>query len=241
MSDRVLSDELFESAAGMAGATNYADWTFSLLAPFVRGRVLEVGCGVGTFTQRILNAPGVTRVVGIDISPAAVERCRASVHGAKTELRVADVREMSGLFDLVVCMNVLEHIEDHAGALRHMLGLVAPGGTLFLLVPSHQWLYSSFDRESGHWRRYNKRDMHRLLERVAAGMPISIRQFYFNGIGALGYGVVYKLLRKPPRASAASEIGWFDRVMVPIQRRLERSWLPFGISLVTVVTKGSTR
>jgi SAM-dependent methyltransferase len=239
--NQVLPEELFESAAGMAAATNYADWTFDLFAPLVRGAVLEVGCGIGTFTRRLAHDPRVTRLVSIDISAPAVARARAAVDDPAVELHTADVMEMSGVFDLVVCMNVLEHIEDHAGALRHMLNLLAPGGTLFLLVPAHQWLYSSFDRESGHWRRYNKRDIRRLLERVAAGMPISIRQFYFNGIGALGYGVVYKLLRKPPRASAASEIGWFDRVMVPIQRRLEGGWLPFGISLVTVVTKGSTR
>lgn len=234
-------EELFESAAGMAVATNYADWTYSLFKDRVQGAVLEVGCGIGTFTRRIVNAPGVTRVVSIDISEAAVARCRAAVTSPILDLRTADVRDVEGRFDLVVCMNVLEHIEDDRGALGHMLGLVAPGGTLFLLVPSHQWLYSSFDRESGHWRRYNKRGMRRLLAAAAAGTPVDICQFYFNTIGALGYGAVYKVLRKAPRADAAAEIGWFDRMVVPIQRRLEGRAMPFGISLVSIVTKGPRR
>ena len=236
MTAEPLPDELFASAAGMAAATNYADWTFSLFAPFVRGSVLEVGCGVGTFTRKIVAAPGVRRVLSIDISPQAVDRCRA-IDSPLLELRTADVRDVTGAFDLVVCMNVLEHIEDDRGALRHLIGLVAPGGTLFLLVPSHQWLYSSFDRESGHWRRYNKRGMQRLLAEATASVPVRIRQFYFNSIGALGYGMVYKLLRKPGRADAGAEIGWFDRVVVPVQRRLEGPAMPFGISLVAVVTK----
>lgn len=236
-----LSDELFESSAGMAAATNYADWTYSLFSRYVRGAVLEVGCGIGTFTGRIVAADGIERVLSIDIAAAAVERCRAAVRSPRLEVRMADVREVSGRFDLVVCMNVLEHIEDHEGALRHMVDLLAPGGTLFLLVPSHQWLYSSFDRESGHWRRYDKSGMRRLFARTVADAGLTIRQFYFNSIGAVGYGVVYKILQKPPRASAAAEIGWFDRLVVPVQRRFEGRWLPFGISLVAVATKGPSR
>jgi SAM-dependent methyltransferase len=239
--NQVLPEELFESAAGMAAATNYADWTFDLFAPLVRGAVLEVGCGIGTFTRRLAHDPRVTRLVSIDISAPAVARARAAVDDPAVELHTADVMEMSGVFDLVVCMNVLEHIEDHAGALRHMLNLLAPGGTLFLLVPAHQWLYSSFDRESGHWRRYNKRGMQRLLDHSSAGTLVHLRQFYFNSIGAVGYGVVYKVLRKAPRADAGAEIGWFDRVVVPIQRRLEGRAMPFGISLVSIITKTAAR
>src|SRR5262245_9995081 len=103
-SDR-LSDELFESAAGMAAATNYAEWTFSLFAPFVRGRVLEVGCGVGTFTKRLIATPAVSQVLSIDVSAAAVATCRRSVADPRLEVTHADVSDVNGRFDLVVCMN----------------------------------------------------------------------------------------------------------------------------------------
>lgn len=241
MSDAKASGrELFESAAGMAAANNYADWTFSLFAPYVRGAVLEVGCGVGTFTQRLAASPAVTRLLSIDISTSAVQRCRASVPDPAIEIKLADVREVDEAFDLVVCMNVLEHIEDDLGALRHMLALLKPGGTLFLLVPSHQFLYSSFDRESGHYRRYNKPGMDALI-RKAAPNGVTFRQFYFNTIGAIGYWAVYKLLRKAPLEDAGSEIGMFDRVVVPVQRHLEGRWIPFGISLVSIMTKAGPR
>ena len=236
MNSAPLADDLFESGAGMAGATNYNDWTFSLFAPMVRGQVLEVGCGVGTFTRRLVAAPSLTGVVSIDVSPAAVETTRRAVADPRADIRVADVQEIDGRFDLVVCMNVLEHIEDDRAALRHMWTLVAPGGTLFLLVPAHQALFTPFDAESGHFRRYNKRHMRSLMH--DAGMaPAVIRSFYFNSIGALGYWVVYKVLGKAPRESAGSEIGWFDRVVVPWQRRLEGHGLPFGISLVSIATR----
>lgn len=239
MSTRVSSDDgLFESAAGMAGADNYNDWTFSLFAPLVRGRVLEVGCGVGTFTRRLVDSPAITRLLSIDISEQAVARCKALVQSPIVDIRQADVRQIEDEFDLVVCMNVLEHIADDVAALRHMLSLVRPGGSLFLLVPAHQWLFTSFDSESGHHRRYNKRRVRQLLDDATGGKPLELRQFYFNSVGALGYWAVYKCLRKPPRAGAGAEIGWFDRSIVPLQRRLEGTAMPFGISLVAIVTKG---
>lgn len=235
-----VSSDLFESAAGMAAANNYNDWTYSLFAPLVRGRVLEVGCGVGTFTQRLAKPSVIKSLLSIDISEQAVARCQAVVRSPIVEVRQADVREIEGEFDLVLCMNVLEHIEDDAAAFRHMLGLVRPGGSLFLLVPAHEWLFTSFDAESGHHRRYNKRLVRQLLDEATGGRThlLELRQFYFNSVGALGYWAVYKLLGKPPRAGAGAEIGWFDRSIVPLQRRLEGTAMPFGISLVTMVTKG---
>ncbi len=228
----------FESAAGMAEATNYADWTFDLFSPYARGEVLEVGCGVGTFTRRLAETPGVARLLSIDVSADAVSLCRQAITAPILDLRQVDLREVDGAFDLVVCMNVLEHIEDDLGALRHMIGLLRPGGILFLLVPAHRFLYNAFDAESGHYRRYSRRSMRALIQGAASGESLRLRQFYFNAVGALGYFGVYKLLRRAPRGGSSTEIGWFDRYIVPVQRRLEPRAIPFGLSLVSVLARG---
>jgi SAM-dependent methyltransferase len=236
MSKNLPAEVPFESAAMMADAVNYADWTFSLFSPFIRGEVLEVGCGVGTFTKLIVKTPGLSRLLSIDVAAAAVTLCRASIQSPKLELRHSDVRDVRETFDLVVCMNVLEHIEDDLGTLRHLIRMIRPGGTLFLLVPAHQFLYNVFDVESGHFRRYNRRGMRRLIRQASDGEALQLRQFYFNAIGALGYFGVYKLLGRPPRAGG-TEIGRFDTYVVPIQRRLEPRILPFGISLISVLAR----
>lgn len=226
---------LFRSSQEMAAAHNFNDWTFSLFAPYLRGRVLEVGCGVGTFTARI--ADHCPYLIAIDSDSDALTYCRLHApYRASISYLNLDVRELDALpFNAIICMNVLEHIADDVGTVRHMLSLLAPGGVLFLLVPAHQWLFNSFDTAAGHVRRYTKKSMTQLLM-VAAPRPYSFEQWYMNPVGALGYYAVYNLLGVAPATDgAARPIAWFDRYVVPVMRRIEGRRMPFGLSLVTVV------
>jgi len=233
-----MDERLFGSAAQMVAAENYNDWTFDLFQHYVAGSVLEVGCGVGAFTKRIIERCRFERLLSIDISAHAVAYCRARLGHPALEFRCVDVEEVLGEFDTIICINVLEHVQDDRFILAHMLSLLRPTGTLFLLVPAHSFLFTSFDKASGHLRRYNKQHMQRLLLEAANGACIQFTQFYFNPIGALGYLLVYKILRKAPRTSAAAEIAFFDKWGVPMMRPLQGQNMPFGISLVSVITKG---
>lgn len=227
---------LFVSGIEMAEAHNYNDWTFSQFAPYLRGHVLEVGCGVGSFTQRIVARGGFDSLLSIDVSAAAVAHASQHIRHPALSYRQQDVRETTGKFDAIICMNVLEHIEADAATLRQMIELLNPHGTLFLLVPAHQFLYSDFDRAAGHFRRYNKRALQELLAGMAG--VVTHHSFYFNSIGALGYWFVYQLLRKAPKSDSTSEIGAFDKYVVPVMRRVEGKHFPFGLSLITVIAKG---
>jgi hypothetical protein len=113
-----------------------------------------------------------------------------------------------------------------------------PNGKLFLLVPAHQALYNRFDIEAGHFRRYNKQAVRELLAKVTGDRQYQLDQFYFNSIGALGYWFIYKILKKIPQNSAKSEIGLFDKMIVPVMRKLEGKSMPFGISVISIITKG---
>ena len=145
--------------------------------------------------------------------------------------------DVHGDFDTIICTNVLEHIEDDTSVLRHLLSLLRPAGTLFLLVPAHPRLYSTFDKAAGHYRRYSKHDVARIVARISVRKSISLTQFYFNPIGALGYFIMYMLLSKLPHASARKEIGLFDRWLVPLAKLLQSKCMPFGISLVSIIER----
>lgn len=226
--------ELFPSSEQMRHADNYAQWTFGLFERFITGAVLEVGCGVGTFTRLIAGHAACESLHSIDISPPAVACVKAQGLPAKVAVECRDLIEVEGHYDLVVCMNVMEHVEDDIAFLEKLFALLGENGVLFLLVPAHEWMYCSFDKAGGHFRRYSRRSLnrHRIPEAVAR-----IEQYYFNMIGAIGFWAVYGLLRKEPAKDPKYEIGFFDKVIVPLSRRLLPTRVPFGISLVSVYRK----
>ncbi len=234
----MTSQELFVSSTQMSSAVNYNRWTYEQFAPLVCGSVLEVGCGVGNFTRMLLESPGLESLLSIDISAPAVETCSKSIQDSRANFECTDVRDVSGHFDFIVCMNVLEHIEDDRTALGHMVGLLKPGGSLFLLVPAHQSLYTKFDEAAGHFRRYNKSMMRSLLSEIDCE-PAASNMYYFNSVGALGYYTVYAILGKEPAAETPGEISFFDSWIVPALRRIEGKWMPFGLSLITEIRKDS--
>lgn len=233
-----MNNDLFQSAAQMESATNYAEWTQDQFASHIQGDVLEVGCGVGSFTRRLALDERVISVRSIDINLMAVAHTQRHVSDIpKVSVEHCDLMEVDGRYDLVICLNVLEHVEDDKAFLKKLLSLLKPQGILFLLVPAHSMLYCEFDREGGHLRRYSKSSLKRIADYPNTQI---LRQYYFNPIGALGYYIVYKLLRRSPRAGASNEIGLFDKLVVPISKFVVPKQAPFGISLITVFQNRAT-
>jgi SAM-dependent methyltransferase len=116
-----------------------------------RLRVLDVGCGTG----RVLAELGrLGPAVGLDLSDEALRFCRERGHERVLKGDLLHLPFPDGCFDLVTALDVLEHIEDHVGALRECARVLAPGGRMFIFVPAHRWLWSLQDEISHHVRRY---------------------------------------------------------------------------------------
>jgi glycosyltransferase involved in cell wall biosynthesis len=222
--------ELIDTLDNLDGADQYVDWIYALVEPHLGKDVLEAGAGHGTFTELLRDS---RRVVVCDPSPrcAALLRERfesdPTVTILNTDLRGA-VDE--GPFDSVVMINVLEHVEDDAGALRDAFAALRPGGRLILWVPAMEWLYSDLDRRFGHHRRYHLKQL-RLLLADAGFDARELRSV--NALGAFGWWVMAKQLKRRPTSAASVQL--FDRLVVPVQRRLdERTRLPWGQSIFAV-------
>jgi SAM-dependent methyltransferase len=214
----------------------YLTWQLDQFRPFLGRRVLEIGCGVGGVLAQL----GPRECVwGIDVDPeilaCARERfrdrpeCRFAVAdlGALEPALVAELAAQR--FDTILCINVLEHVQDDLGALRTLERLLVPGGTLALLVPAHPALYGAYDRVDGHWRRYDRARLRALLAQTRLR---PLRLHYFNAVGAIGWFVRYRLLRKTVHDQ--SHFGRMNRLL-PLVRPLESWWKPpFGLSLVAV-------
>jgi SAM-dependent methyltransferase len=155
---------------------------------------------------------------------------------------VADVTDAEALaslrpmaIDTVLCINVLEHIEQDRQAAENLLGLLQPGGHLLVLVPAFSALYSDLDRMAGHVRRYTLED----AARLAGESGQIVRRRYFNAVGGVGW-FVNKAFRHSSLDSGAvnAQIQLFDRFVVPLARAVDLFARPFfGQSMICVIRK----
>ncbi len=226
--------ELFTSAEQMQKATNYNQWTFDQFRKYIHGEVLEVGCGVGSFTKLIIEQSDFDSLYCIDISRPAIDLMNSKNLGPKIRIECIDLVNVDGKFDFIVCMNVMEHVENDKLFFNRLLSLLKHGGVLFHLVPSHKFLYSNFDVAAGHYKRYSK-DMMNSFD-LSPEITL-IKQYYFNLIGAMGYWVVYKTLKSGNINDTEGEIGMFDKYIVPFAKTFLPLSTPFGISLISIYRK----
>lgn len=107
------------------------------------------------------------RGVAVEISPAALVMLRQRL-GDDDRVRIfgQDVARLDATADLLVSMEVLEHIEDDLAALGEWHDRIRPGGHMILSVPAHQSKFSAEDRMAGHYRRYEKDELQQKLAQV---------------------------------------------------------------------------
>jgi 2-polyprenyl-3-methyl-5-hydroxy-6-metoxy-1,4-benzoquinol methylase len=222
---------ILEDLELLAGATRFCDWVFDQYADAVRGRVAEVGAGIGTFSRRIL-AADVRELVAVEPDPACAAELRRSLAGDRRLAVAAESLPGSpalaaGGFDAVVCQNVLEHVPDHAAAVRAMSGALRPGGELALLVPAGPRLYGALDVAYGHERRYTRAGLRALVE--AAGLELlDLRGF--NLLAVPGWW--WRGRRDTGKRIGRRSLALYD-ALVPAWRRIEdRLGPPVGLSLV---------
>jgi SAM-dependent methyltransferase len=226
-----------EDQRQMTRAKNYFAWQSRLVVRELGQRVVEVGCGIGNFTGLLLDRE---LVVALDREEACVQNLRERFPG-RANLHALTCEAASGAFrdlarfrpDSVVCVNVLEHIEDDSVALRAMAEILVPGGIIVLLVPAFDALYGPIDRNLGHYRRYRRGSLVRLAD--SAGLDVR-KLRYVNAVGFFGWWVNARVLQRETQSDG--QVAVFDRWIVPVLSALEGAVAPpFGQSLLAVLRR----
>lgn len=139
-----------------------------------KARILDVGCGTGG-NLNFLKRYGA--VHGCDYAEEALRFCRLR---GFDDVRSADVCALpypDDSYDLVVCLDVLEHVRLDTIAFQELVRVTTPGGFILVTLPADPRLYSSFDCLSGHLRRYRKREMEELARRNDLSLERCSRYF----------------------------------------------------------------
>ncbi len=221
----------------MKRAQRYFSWQARMATAELGRRVIEIGCGLGNFTEHLLDRDVV---VALDVVEECLERLRARFpKQANLEAYVLDVQDPEfcqlARFrpDSVVCLNVLEHVRDDRAALQHMHRVLDSGGRAVFILPAFESLYGPIDQNLGHFRRYSKSGWRKLAEECGFSVK---RARYFNSVGFAGWWVNARILKKTEQSE--SQIALFDDVIVPPMSWLEgRIEPPFGQSIFTVLEK----
>jgi SAM-dependent methyltransferase len=222
-----------EDAGAAEDRRRYRAYQLELIAPHCGRSVLEVGAGLGDFAAQF---DQLDRLVVTDVDPGAVTAMaqrfsdRPEVEARRLDLDDPATLEIGTPVSAVVAINVLEHIEEDADALRRLAGLVEPGGRVVMFVPGYQQLYGEFDRMVGHVRRYTPATLTSAFDR--AGLrPVEVRPVNLLG-GVAWWATVRRggVGTPNPRLVRA-----YDRWLVPTTRFVERRFRPpFGQSVLGV-------
>ena len=218
----------------MHSAPHYQKWLFSLLRPYLGPRVLEVGAGIGSITELLLaNGDSVLGMEPNAACRAEWERrfsghTRARCLASRIEDCPAEPIEAFRA-TTVVCVNVLEHIEDDATAMQRFREWLPEGGRVLLIVPAVPAAYGAVDAAVGHFRRYSKTALRRLL--IQTGHKIARLQ-YFNVLGLFGW--CYNTWLHHSVQLSDTQIRAFNAI-VPWYAVVDRLLpIPLGMSLLAV-------
>jgi SAM-dependent methyltransferase len=219
----------------LARAERFNNWMADVIRPFLGERLLEIGSGTGNLTRRLVPRDVY---VASDVNPLYLKTLgnltsdRPYLAAQYTDVTdLGSYPHLAGGFDSVVCLNVIEHVDDDLGALRNIRSVLADGGRAVVLVPQGPWNFGTLDGVLGHKRRYTEES----LRRVAAEAGLTVKQIVrFNRISSLPWFLNGRILRKT--SFGLLQIRIVDWI-TPISRVIDR-FLPFPpLSLIAVMER----
>ena len=223
----------------MAEAPQFNQWMYTTIAPYLNGNILEIGSGIGNLSSFFIADGKHITLSDYDLEYVTLLKEKFRKH------KVADIYQLdlaqpdftfqfahlANSFDSVFLLNVLEHIADDYLAVQYCRFLLKPGGRLIILVPSYSFLFSKMDRLLGHYRRYTKAS----LKKVIIGNNLEVcKTFYFNFLGMAGWWW-NKIFDKAEISE--TKMNLFNR-LVPLAKLLDKITLQqAGLSTIIVAQK----
>ena len=223
--------ELFERAV------NWKKYFASYIKPYIGAEVAEVGAGLGANTVLLFNriatkwmllepdstmASLLTKKIADQELPAACEVVQGTLSSLKQNV----------LFDTIIYIDVLEHIEHDKKEIETAAQLLKPKGHLIILSPAFGFLYSSFDKAIGHYRRYKKQELENLI-------PVSLKKKSLRYLDSAGFlmSLTNRLVLKQ-KYPTQQQVNFWDRFGIPVSRVMDKIlFFSFGKSILGIWEK----
>ena len=235
-----IDPEGFQVLEVISEAVQFNRWLYDTIAPFCTGKILEIGSGLGNISKYFIenNKHIVLSDIRTNYCQFLETQFHLNEHNLIKNLDLVDpaINEKFGdrfdSFDTVFALNVVEHIENDELAIENCLKFLKPGGTLIVLVPAYQFLYNSFDKVLGHYRRYTKSHLKRSF--LKKGLLIRSAK-YFNASGMIGWFVSGMIQKN--KTIPRSQMHLYNR-LVPLFKIIDKCLLnQTGLSVIVIGSK----
>ncbi|MDR1356678.1 MAG: class I SAM-dependent methyltransferase [Tannerellaceae bacterium] len=196
----------------MQKAENYNRFLLSLITRqhlATSCNILDIGAGIGLFAEAIRNEGFTVHCIEPDMRQATLLRSKGLPVSASID-QVAD-----GSFDFIYAFNVLEHIEKDTEELELWASKLKQGGKLLIYVPAFNLLYSSMDKKVGHFRRYRRRQLTKMI--LEAGLTPCGKAEYADSLGFL-ITLLYKLVNRKSGNIDEKSLVFYDRILFPLSK-----------------------
>ena len=229
-----------EELALFSKAENWKKYFSATIKPFITGSVLEVGAGLGETSPYLINEK-VTRWTYLEPDPSFAKKIKSCIEESDIDIpahiitgTIANI-PAAELYDTILYIDVLEHIEKDQLEINLILQKLAANGRLIILAPAYNSLMNNFDRAIGHYRRYDKKMLRNLIKNSLT----EIKLFYLESTG-IGLLWVNKILSRKKYPTQKEVLLW-DKLFVPVSKFADKFFrYRFGKTIIGVWQKNST-
>lgn len=219
-------------------ATNWKKYFADVLRPYIKGDVAETGAGIGANTPLLLNTQCTSWLL-IEPDDKMFQHLQQQYTAGKLPAPCTcfhgTLSATTGLFDCILYIDVLEHIEQDNAELEAAFSRLRPGGRLIVLSPAFNHLYNPFDKAIGHFRRYTKKS----LKAIAPEKAALIHCRYYDSLGYLAALANTCLLKQ--HLPQKKQVLFWDRILIPASRILDKLLLhSAGKTIIAVWQQNKT-
>ncbi len=235
-------NELSNNLSNWKYVNRYSDWMFHKYSDYIGKRIFDVGAGMGRMVSYYL--PQAETVIATDIFQKQVDYMNeifdefSAFSALKIDILADDLTEYQESFDTVLCINVLEHLDDDELAIKRMYELLCREGHMIIMVPAFQKLFCQMDTNVSHYRRYDRGVLRQMAQKHGYNI---VYNGYFNQLGIIPYYLKGKI-KKNTSESFSSDLNEYSgkiyNIASSILEPIERKFPPyFGLSELIIIEK----
>ena len=192
-------------------ANFHINYCLKFIKKYLKGNILEVGAGCGSFTKNYLDQIENNKITLTELDKKNIDDLKERFKNNKNiEVSDKSIEKIQNKFDTILYLHVLEHIKNDKTEIKNAIDKLNDGGIIIFMVPAHQKIYSNLDKAVGHYRRYSGEFFSKTLN--------SLERINFKYLDAIGYFLYFlnKIFFKKETYPSKFKIFLWDKVFTPI-------------------------